>query len=75
MAKKGTRAQVVYQSWRMPPRHILDIKPSEKRYLDDLRDAVYRDFAETDMCTLIQPDFINGATLNEMAVALIAVGD
>jgi hypothetical protein len=59
----------------MPPRHILDIKPSEKRYLDDLRDAVYRDFAETDMCTLIQPDFINGATLNEMAVALIAVGD
>ena len=75
MAKKGTRAQVVYQSRRMPPRLIRDRRTSETQYLNDLRDAVYFDFSDNDMCTLIQPDFIKSATLNEMAVALIAVGD
>lgn len=75
MAKKGTRAREVYQSRRMPPRLIRDRRTSETQYLNDLRDAVYFDFSDNDMCTLIQPDFIKSATLNEMAVALIAVGD
>lgn len=75
MAKKGTKAREVYQSRRLPPRLILDRRTSETQYLNDLRDAVYFDFSDNDMCTLIQPDFIKSATLSEMAVALIAVGD